>query len=130
MESIEYIGEHLLPGKIGHFFTILSFVISLLAAAAYFFATQNRDNDSYKSWRNIGRTSFIIHTISVWTIIGVIFYIMINQYFEYQYAWAHVSEDLPMRYIFSAFWEGQEGCLLYTSPSPRDKRQSRMPSSA
>ena len=25
---------------------------------------------------------------------------------------------------------GTEGCLLYTSPSPRDKRQSRMPSSA
>ena len=24
----------------------------------------------------------------------------------------------------------QEPCLLYTSPSPRDKRQSRMPSSA
>ena len=23
-----------------------------------------------------------------------------------------------------------EACLLYTSPSPRDKRQSRMPSSA
>ena len=25
---------------------------------------------------------------------------------------------------------GSYGCLLYTSPSPRDKRQSRMPSSA
>ena len=25
---------------------------------------------------------------------------------------------------------GREACLLYTSPSPRDKRQSRMPSSA
>ena len=25
---------------------------------------------------------------------------------------------------------GQDICLLYTSPSPRDKRQSRMPSSA
>ena len=25
---------------------------------------------------------------------------------------------------------GYNGCLLYTSPSPRDKRQSRMPSSA
>ena len=24
----------------------------------------------------------------------------------------------------------KENCLLYTSPSPRDKRQSRMPSSA
>ena len=29
------------------------------------------------------------------------------------------------------FREGiSDGCLLYTSPSPRDKRQSRMPSSA
>ncbi len=109
---MEYIGEHLLPGKLGHFFTVLSFVISLLATVAYFFATQNRDNDSYEGWRNIGRTSFIIHAISVWSIIGIIFYIMINQYFEYQYAWAHVSEDLPMRYIFSAFWEGQEGSFL------------------
>ena len=26
--------------------------------------------------------------------------------------------------------EKAKGCLLYTSPSPRDKRQSRMPSSA
>ena len=27
-------------------------------------------------------------------------------------------------------WYDKKGCLLYTSPSPRDKRQSRMPSSA
>ena len=27
-------------------------------------------------------------------------------------------------------WHGANPCLLYTSPSPRDKRQSRMPSSA
>ena len=27
-------------------------------------------------------------------------------------------------------WLGYSHCLLYTSPSPRDKRQSRMPSSA
>ena len=29
-----------------------------------------------------------------------------------------------------ALLSGPDGCLLYTSPSPRDKRQSRMPSSA
>ena len=28
------------------------------------------------------------------------------------------------------YFEEREDCLLYTSPSPRDKRQSRMPSSA
>ena len=38
------------------------------------------------------------------------------------------SEDLQQ-----SLWEALERfnpCLLYTSPSPRDKRQSRMPSSA
>ena len=29
-----------------------------------------------------------------------------------------------------SFVEEKNNCLLYTSPSPRDKRQSRMPSSA
>ena len=29
-----------------------------------------------------------------------------------------------------AVWEGMWACLLYTSPSPRDQRGSRMPSSA
>ena len=29
-----------------------------------------------------------------------------------------------------AMWDCDYFCLLYTSPSPRDKRQSRMPSSA
>ena len=28
------------------------------------------------------------------------------------------------------YFDDIKGCLLYTSPSPRDKRQSRMPSSA
>ena len=31
---------------------------------------------------------------------------------------------------FTANWYLNNICLLYTSPSPRDKRQSRMPSSA
>ena len=35
-------------------------------------------------------------------------------------------ETNPLAVIFNKLL----GCLLYTSPSPRDKRQSRMPSSA
>ena len=34
-----------------------------------------------------------------------------------------------IEYIFTPVGDPR-GCLLYTSPSPRDKRQSRMPSSA
>ena len=36
-----------------------------------------------------------------------------------------------MSYGYTDYWGAKiTGCLLYTSPSPRDKRQSRMPSSA
>ena len=34
------------------------------------------------------------------------------------------------RYVGRTFIQPTQACLLYTSPSPRDKRQSRMPSSA
>ena len=48
------------------------------------------------------------------------------------------SENAEYKYTlaFVGFSDEREGavleltCLLYTSPSPRDKRQSRMPSSA
>ncbi len=109
---MEYIGEHLLPGKLGHFFILLGFVSSLLAAIAYFFATNNRNHPSYTSWCKIGRIGFMVHGFSVFSIIAIIFYIMYNQYYEYSYVFAHVSDDLPMRYILSAFWEGQEGSFL------------------
>ena len=37
---------------------------------------------------------------------------------------------VPAKFAANAIIEAIEACLLYTSPSPRDKRQSRMPSSA
>ena len=40
------------------------------------------------------------------------------------------GETLDMRDIVKLFFESDEGCLLYTSPSPRDLSTSRMPSSA
>ena len=41
-----------------------------------------------------------------------------------------VTGQTKMQAAWSASDEDSNTCLLYTSPSPRDKRQSRMPSSA
>jgi cytochrome c-type biogenesis protein CcmF len=112
MNEIQYVGENLIPGQLGHLAVVLGFVGSIMAAIAYFFATNNRNNESYDSWRNLGRIAFGLHGISVFVIIGTIFYLMVNQLFEYSYAYEHTSPDLPMKYIASAFWEGQEGSFL------------------
>lgn len=111
--EIQYIGEHLLPGYLGHFGIILSFVTALLAMVSYFLATRHREDQGLSAeWAKVGRWAFGIHGLALFTAIGCIFYAMLNQYYEYQYVQAHVSADLDMRYIFSAFWEGQEGSFL------------------
>jgi cytochrome c-type biogenesis protein CcmF len=105
--DIEFIGEHLLPGKLGQFFVILSFGSSLLAALSYYFHTIRDTEDN--SWLKIARVAFILNVVGVLGIGSCLYYIIYNHLFEYHYAWAHSSTTLPVYYIISSFWEGQEG---------------------
>jgi cytochrome c-type biogenesis protein CcmF len=109
---LEYIGEELLPGTIGNFLIIVSFVGALVAAVSYFFTVKFPEE---KQWLKWGRISFLTHSFSVLGIIAVIFYLLVNHRFEYHYIWQHSSKDLPIRYILSCFWEGQEGSFLLWS---------------
>lgn len=107
---MEYIGEHLLIGKIGNVFVILSFVFALIASLSYFFAA--RDNDETASWKKLGRLAFRIHGFSVFGIVVTLFIMLYNHYFEYEYIWHHSNTEMQKRYILSCFWEGQEGSFL------------------
>ena len=109
---MEYLNENLLPKYLGLATIILSFVGALASAVSYYFATKRREMPEVAGWLKLGRGFFGIHGLATFATIGLVFYVMIAQRFEYQYAWAHVSEDLPFRYIFSAFWEGQEGSFM------------------
>ncbi|MDX1667643.1 MAG: cytochrome c biogenesis protein CcsA, partial [Saprospiraceae bacterium] len=111
MEELQYIGENLWPGRIGHLALITGFVASLLSILGYSLSVRSRGEEA-RGWLNIGRGAFLTHSLGILVVIGVIFFVMIQQRYEYHYVWAHVSEDLPFKYIFSAFWEGQEGSFL------------------
>lgn len=105
--DIQFVGEHLLPGKIGQFLVVLSFCAALLSAISYYFATHNNEQD--KSWTQLGRFAARLNFASVAGVGICLFYIIYNHLFEYNYAWAHSSRSLPVYYIISCFWEGQEG---------------------
>ena len=87
MNEIQYVGENLLPRQFGHIAVILSFVASLVATISYVLATQKQnkgiDTEGVTSWQRLGRWSFGVHGLSVLTIIGSIFYVMITKRFEY-----------------------------------------------
>lgn len=121
---MDYIGEHLMPGRIGHFFTVLSLVSSLIATFAYFKASsENKTAGSLSSgtgvllsaWQKLARYAFITECISVFIIFGTLVYILTHHYFEYKYAWQHSSTSLEFKYLLAGLWEGQEGSFLLWS---------------
>ncbi|QNL48419.1 cytochrome c biogenesis protein CcsA [Olivibacter sp. SDN3] len=104
--DIQFQGESLFPGQLGQFFIILSFGTALLSCISYFFASKHKDD---RSWQKIARIAFFSNVVAVIGIGCCLFYIIYNHLFEYHYAWAHSSRTLPVYYIISSFWEGQEG---------------------
>jgi cytochrome c-type biogenesis protein CcmF len=109
--EIIYTGEHLIWGNLGHFGAVLAMCAALLASFSFFKASAEESLDKL-SWYKLGRVAFWIHSLAVLTIIIALFGIIYNHYFEYYYAWRHSSTTLPVQYMVSCFWEGQEGSFL------------------
>ncbi|MFM2325903.1 MAG: hypothetical protein RIR31_105 [Bacteroidota bacterium] len=109
---MEFEGEHLLPGQIGHFFVIAAFIASLIATIAYFKASRLSDIAAKQSWIRFARIAFITQLVSVLIIFSAIFYICSHHYFEYMYAYKHASKELEPKFLLACIWEGQEGSFL------------------
>jgi cytochrome c-type biogenesis protein CcmF len=108
MNEIIFEGERLVWGNLGHLAVVLSFITSIFATIAWYLSVENNN----EQWASLARKAFHVHMVSVLSIIGVLFYIIHQHYFEYHYAWQHSSRDLPVEYMISCFWEGQEGSFL------------------
>ena len=98
-------------GNFGHLTTLVSFVSALLTAFAYIHYLKANELDR-DSWRRFSRVSFYIHALSTSLIAVSLFEIIYNQRYEYFYAYSHSSKALPVHYMISSFWEGQEGAFI------------------
>jgi len=47
--------------------------------------------------------------------IGILFLMLYNAWYEFDYVWKHRNNAMPIRYILSCFWEGHEGSFLLWS---------------
>ncbi|RAU83973.1 cytochrome c biogenesis protein CcsA [Pontibacter arcticus] len=102
-----------LIGDIGHASVIVAFVAAVVSSYAYFMAARNRTEASGDtSWRNFARIAFYVHSAAVLLIIFSLFNIIYEHRYEYYYAWSHSSNHLPLHFMISCFWEGQEGSFL------------------
>ncbi|MES2431496.1 MAG: cytochrome c biogenesis protein CcsA [Bacteroidota bacterium] len=112
---MQFDGEHLWIGKLGHFFVLLAFITSLLSTIAYFLASRKNDPIEKTSWTNFARINFYVQVVSVLIVFSCIFYICANHYLEYLYAYKHTSKDLQFKYLLACIWEDQGGSFLLWS---------------
>jgi cytochrome c-type biogenesis protein CcmF len=103
---------HYLIGDLGHFFVLLSAVSAAFTFFIYLKASRAEEGLVRNQWLVNGRVGFYIHSLSLLGVIAALFSIIYNHYFEYHYAYSHSSRHLPVYYMISCFWEGQEGSFL------------------
>ena len=115
MNTTTFIGEHLLPGQIGYFLAILSFVAALVATFSFAKAFYSQTIESEIQWNKLAKIAFVIEAVSIVSCFLVLFYLIYNHLFEYKYAYSHSDISLPFQYLLSCFWEGQEGSFLLWS---------------
>lgn len=104
---------HLAIGKFGHLFVIIAFVSALMATYGYIkseFSTKLSDQQNY--WKKVARIFFYVHAGAVVGVVFCLYWIILNHYFEYNYAWSNSSRSMPMGYVISSFWQNQEGSFL------------------
>ncbi|RTL56320.1 MAG: cytochrome c assembly protein [Sphingobacteriales bacterium] len=109
---MQYIGERLLPGQLGHLFVIISLVASLVAAIAYFKAVQSDLPADKESWKRLARIAFSLDIVSVFAIFFLLVFLIRSHYFEYFYVYKNSSTELEPKYILSCLWSASEGSFL------------------
>src|ERR1700744_6602507 len=106
---MDYIGEHLLPGRLGHFFAVLSFAVSFVAMIAFFKAANAKTPEEENSWRRMGRIAFRLNVLAVFSVLFTIIYIIAHHLFEYNFAWEHSSRELRLNERWASIRQAQEG---------------------
>ena len=97
-------------GTIGHLLILIAFVACLGTGYAFFKATNNPAGAA--PWIRLGRLGWGTMFAGIIGAMLVLSYLIWTHQYGYNYVWSNSSNDLPMHYIFSALWAGQEGSFL------------------
>jgi cytochrome c-type biogenesis protein CcmF len=91
-----------------------SFVASLLALAGFILVQRNRTG-----WLKPARAAHVLMTACLVAAAALLMNLILTHQFQFSYVYRYSSRDLPLHFLASTFWAGQEGTFLlwamYTS---------------
>lgn len=80
------------------------------AVSTLSFLMRSRTQD--EGWGKLAKTAWWTHAGSILGIVLTLFYLIYTHDYRYHYVWEHSSNELPVYYMISCYWEGQEGSFL------------------
>jgi cytochrome c-type biogenesis protein CcmF len=93
--------------NLGQLFCWVGFLASLIAGLSFLAVVGGREG----AWRP-ARIAYRIQWLSLLGATAFLWAILFQHQFQYQYVASYSSRAMPARYIYAAFWGGQEGTFL------------------
>ncbi len=109
MDEVIYTGEWLWAAYLGRILVAFGFAAALLGFVAYLKGSLGKGD---ASWLKLGRKAFILHAIAFVLVFALMYVLILNHRYEYQYVWKHLNDTMPLKFQISCFWGGQEGGFL------------------
>jgi len=85
----------------------LAFVTALFSAFLFFMGAKGRAR-----FLDAGRKSYFFFLFFTSVATFYLLYLFLTYHFEVEYVYGYSSSDLPLFYLISSFWAGQEGTIL------------------
>ena len=95
-------------GILGKHSITLAVLFCFIALMCYFRATNNDDD----RFLRIGNWMFILKGVFMMVASGMLIQLIMSHQFQYYYVFNYTSLDLQTKYLFSAFYGGQEGSFM------------------
>lgn len=92
---------------LGDFFIVAAFGCAVLSLVTYFMAWRGRDD-----LLALGRRFFQLTTAFGTLAMITLLYLILTHDFTVKYVFSYSSTDMPIYYLWSALWGGQEGTFL------------------
>ena len=92
---------------IGNILVTLALIMSIYSMVMYFYAYRGSKNTVA-----LARTSYHAMVMTIILASTYLLYLILTHQYQYKYVYEYSSNDLPIGYLISTFWAGQEGSFL------------------
>lgn len=84
-----------------------AFLLGLASAVAFLAVARGKE-----SWRRVARQTYVLMTAAVVVASALLMYLLVTHDYRLFYITAYSDNALPLHFLISSFWAGQEGSFL------------------